>query len=155
MSFYASVGKKPIHIKKEVVGHLANRLQAALFREIASLVDQGVVSVTDADAAVCWGPGLRWGIMGPNLLFHLGGGQGGIQHFLEHLSGPISTWWKDLGTLTEISPGLRQSIIDGVREEAGARSLDELERERNTMLIELIAMRLRGSKAGGTSASQR
>jgi hypothetical protein len=93
--------------------------------------------------------------MGPNLLFHLGGGQGGIQHFLEHLSGPISTWWKDLGTLTEISPGLRQSIIDGVHEEVGIRSLDELERERNTMLIELIAMRLRGSKAGGTSASQR
>ena len=63
-----------------------------------------MLDVADADAAVCWGPGLRWGVMGPNLLFHLGGGQGGIEHFLDHLSGPISTWWKDLGTISEFTP---------------------------------------------------
>jgi len=59
------------------------------------------------------GPGLRWGLMGPNLLFHLAGGEGGIQHFMEHLSGPVATWWKDLGTITEFSPEVKQTIVDG------------------------------------------
>src|SRR6267143_6860166 len=83
MAFYASIGKKPMHLKKELPGHVANRLQAALFREVAYLIEQDVLSVADADDAVSWGPGLRWGVMGPNLQFHLAGGSGGIQHFLE------------------------------------------------------------------------
>jgi 3-hydroxyacyl-CoA dehydrogenase len=160
ISFYASIGKKPIHVRKEVVGHVANRLQAALYREIVHLIEQGVLDVADSDAAVCWGPGLRWGVMGPNLLFHLGGGQGGIQHFMEHLSGPVATWWKDLGKLTEFSPQVKQTIIDGVQKEAGNRSIDELERERDTMLLELLTTRSKGERAaqaamasgGGTQA---
>src|SRR5271157_5391292 len=103
ISFYKSIGKKPIHVRKEVVGHVANRLQAALYREVVYLIEQGVLDVGDSDAAVCWGPGLRWGVMGPNLLFHLGGGQGGIQHFLAQFTGPLSAWWKDLGKITEFS----------------------------------------------------
>jgi len=121
IAFYTSIGKKPIHVRKEVVGHVANRLQAALYREIVYLIEQGVLDIADSDAAVCWGPGLRWGVMGPNLLFHLGGGQGGIQHFMEHLSGPLASWWKDLGTITEFSPQVKQKIIDGVMKEATAR----------------------------------
>lgn len=146
IAFYASIGKKPIHVRKEVVGHVANRLQAALYREIVYLIEQGVLDVADSDAAVCWGPGLRWGVMGPNLLFHLGGGQGGIQHFMEHLSGPVATWWKDLGTITEFSPQVKQTIIDGVLKEAGNRSIEELERERDTMLLELLATRSKVEK---------
>jgi len=84
--------------------------------------------------------------MGPNLLFHLGGGQGGIQHFMEHLSGPLASWWKDLGTITEFSPQVKQTIIDGVMEEAGNRSIGELERKRDTMLLELLATRSKGRK---------
>src|ERR1700744_5047618 len=126
ISFYASIGKKPIHVRKEVVGHVANRLQAALYREIVYLIEQDVLNVADADTAVCWGPGLRWGVMGPSLLFHLGGGQGGIQHFMEPLSGPLSTWWKDLGKITEFSAAVKQTIIEGVQAEAGNRSIDEL-----------------------------
>src|SRR6476620_1293745 len=80
IAFYASIGKKPIHLRKEVVGHVANRLQAAIYREVVNLINLGVVDVADADTAVCWGPGLRWGVMGPTMLFHLGGDQGGIQH---------------------------------------------------------------------------
>ena len=71
IEFYGSIGKKPIHVRKEVVGHVANRLQAAIYREVVNLIHQGVVDVADADTAVCWGPGLRWGIMGPSMLFHL------------------------------------------------------------------------------------
>src|ERR1700756_1085760 len=126
LSFYESIGKKPIHVRKEVVGHVANRLQAALYREVVYLIEQGVLDVADSDVAVCWGPGLRWGVMGPNLLFHLGGGQGGIQHFMDHLSGPLATWWKDLGAFTDWPEGSRQTIIDGVLKEANGRSIDEL-----------------------------
>lgn len=151
ISFYASIGKKPIHVRKEVVGHVANRLQAALYREVVHLIEQGVLDVADADAAVCWGPGLRWGVMGPNLLFHLGGGQGGIQHFMDHLSGPVATWWKDLGTITEFSPEVKQMIIEGVQSEAGSRSIQELERERDTMLLELLATRAKGEAAAETA----
>ena len=83
MVFYAAIGKKPIHLKKELPGHVANRLQSALYREVVYLIGQGVLDVADADDAVSWGPGLRWGVMGPNLLWHLGGGEGGIQHFMD------------------------------------------------------------------------
>src|SRR5499427_10198306 len=146
ISFYKSIGKKPIHVRKEVVGHVANRLQGALYREVVYLIEQGVLDVADSDAAVCWGPGLRWGVMGPNLLFHLGGGRGGIEHFMEHLSGPLATWWKDLGKITDFSPQAKQTIIDGVLKEAGKRSIEELERERDAMLLELLATRAKGEK---------
>jgi hypothetical protein len=91
--------------------------------------------------------------MGPNLLFHLGGGQGGIQHFMEHLSGPLSTWWKDLGKITEFSPEVTKTIIKGVQDEAGNRSIDELERERDAMLLELLATRAKGEKAAQAAMS--
>jgi len=153
ISFYASIGKKPIQVRKEVVGHVANRLQAALYREVVYLIEQGVLDVTDADAAVCWGPGLRWGVMGPNLLFHLGGGQNGIQHFMDQFTGPLATWWKDLGKITDFSPEVRQLIIRGVEDEAGNRSIEELERERDAMLLELLATRAKGEKAAEAAMS--
>jgi 3-hydroxyacyl-CoA dehydrogenase len=153
ISFYASIGKKPIHVRKEVVGHVANRLQGALYREIVYLVEQGVLDVADSDAAVCWGPGLRWGLMGPNLLFHLGGGPGGIQHFMEQFTGPLAAWWKDLGTITEFSPEVKHTIVNGVLKEANGRSIAELERERDSMLLELLATRVKGEEAAPAGAN--
>jgi 3-hydroxyacyl-CoA dehydrogenase len=140
IAFYASIGKRPIHVRKEVVGHVANRLQAALYREVVYLIEQDVLSVSDADAAVSWGPGLRWGLMGPNLLFHLAGGQGGIQHFMEHLAGPMTTWWKDLGN-PEFTPELKEKIVQGVLAEAGNQSIDELAGERDRLLLGLLGLR--------------
>jgi 3-hydroxyacyl-CoA dehydrogenase len=146
MDFYTSIGKKPIHLRKEVVGHVANRLQAALYREIVYLIEQGVLDVADSDTAVCWGPGLRWGVMGPNMLFHLGGGEGGIQHFMEHLAGPMASWWKDLGTLTELSPQTKQAIIEGVAREAEGRSVDQLAETRDEVLLGLLELRAKYSE---------
>jgi 3-hydroxyacyl-CoA dehydrogenase len=140
MAFYRSIGRRPIHARKEVIGHIANRLQAALYREVAYLIQQGVVDVSDADAAVCWGPGLRWGVMGPNLLFHLGGGEGGIHHFMEHLARPIAACWRDLGT-PDLTPELQGIIIDGVMREVGSRSLQQLGRERDELLLGLLRLR--------------
>jgi 3-hydroxyacyl-CoA dehydrogenase len=140
MALYASLGKRPIHLRKEVVGHVANRLQAALYREVVYLIAQDVLSVSDADAAVSWGPGLRWGVMGPNLLFHLAGGQNGIHHFMEQFTGPMSTWWKDLGN-PEFTLGVKEKIVKGVLAEAGNRSIDELAGDRDKVLLGLLNLR--------------
>src|ERR1700730_1713389 len=143
IDFYASIGKKPIHVRKEVVGHVANRLQAAIYREVVNLIHLGVVDVADADTAVCWGPGLRWGIMGPSMLFHLAGGEGGIQHFMDHLSGPVASWWKDLGGFTDWPEGSKKTIVEGIKKAANGRSIDELERLRDEVLLELVQIRMK------------
>lgn len=139
-AFYTRLGKRTIRLHKEVPGHVANRLQAALWREAVHLVAEGVVSVADVDAAVSFGPGLRWGAMGPNLIFHLGGGQGGIEHFMNHLSGPFESWWQDLGEPV-LTPELKEQIIRGVHEEAAGRSLAELAAARDKVVLGLLALR--------------
>jgi 3-hydroxyacyl-CoA dehydrogenase len=140
IEFYRSAGKIPIRLHREVRGHAANRLQAALWREAIHLVAEGVASVADIDAAVAWGPGLRWGVMGPHLIFHLAGGQGGMRHFMEHLAGPVGDWWGDLGRPT-LTPEVRSAIVKGVDEEAGGRTIDDLEAERDEALVRLLALR--------------
>lgn len=147
IEFYTSIGKKPIYLRKEVVGHVANRLQAAIYREVVNLVHLGVLNVADADTAVCWGPGLRWGVMGPNMLFHLGGGPGGIQHFMEHLSGPLASWWKDLGSFTDWPAGSKETIVDGVVREADGRSIDQLAQLRDEVLLGLVQLRMAHAEA--------
>jgi 3-hydroxyacyl-CoA dehydrogenase len=147
IEFYASIGKKPIHLHKEVVGHVANRLQAAIYREVVNLVHLGVLDVSDADTAVCWGPGLRWGVMGPNLLFHLGGGQGGIRHFMEHLSGPLANWWKDLGSFTDWPDGLKETITAGTLKEVDGRTVDQLAATRDEVLLGLLQLRAKYTEA--------
>jgi 3-hydroxyacyl-CoA dehydrogenase len=138
--FYTALGKRTIRLHKEVPGHVANRLQAALWREIVHLISEGVVDVADADTAVCWGPGLRWGVMGPTLLFHLGGGQGGIEHFFDQFTGPMTAWWKVLGN-PQITPEVRKTVVAGVLKEAGTRSLDALASQRDEVLLGLLKLR--------------
>src|SRR4029078_761375 len=117
MQFYRDIGKHPIHIKKEVKGHVANRLQVALWREAVHLVAEGVVSVADADAAIAYGPGLRWALMGPHLTFNMAGGAGGMSNFMHHLVPPLQTWIADLGD-PKFTPDVQKKIIDGVADEA-------------------------------------
>jgi 3-hydroxyacyl-CoA dehydrogenase len=138
--FYLSIGKRTVRLHKEVPGHVANRLQAALAREVYHLVAEGVVSVADVDTALCWGPGLRWGIMGQVLLNHLGGGEGGIEHFFAQFTGPITAWWKVLGSPV-LTPELQQTLIDGLHAEVGSRSIDELAAQRDEVLLGLLELR--------------
>jgi 3-hydroxyacyl-CoA dehydrogenase len=145
IGFYASIGKKPILLHKELPGHVGNRLQTALYREVMYLIQQGVLSVADADDAVSWGPGLRWGVMGPSLQWHVGGGAGGIQHFMEHLMGPMAEWMKALGT-PEITPDLKRMIVDGVSKEAAGRPVEQLAKEENALLVALINLRTKRSR---------
>lgn len=144
--FYTAMGKRAIRLRKEVPGHVANRLQAALSREVYHLVAEGVVSAADADTALCWGPGLRWGIMGSLLLNHLGGGQGGIEHFFEQFTGPMTAWWKVLGQPV-LTPEMQQKLIASVRAEVGSRSIDELAAQRDEQLLGLIELRNKAERA--------
>jgi 3-hydroxyacyl-CoA dehydrogenase len=148
--FYTELGKRAIRLHKEVPGHVANRLQSALSREVYHLVTEGVVTAADADTALSWGPGLRWGIMGSLLLNHLGGGQGGIEHFFEQFSGPMTAWWKVLGQPV-LTPEVQKKLIDSVRAEVGSRSIDELAAERDEMLLGLIELRTKVEKASVAS----
>ena len=137
MAFYAALGKRPIHVRREVLGHIANRLQAALWREAFHLVDQGVASVADIDTAIAHGPGLRWAVMGPFMNLHLSGGEGGMQHLLAHLGGPIESWWRDLGQ-PAMTPALKARVVQGVAEAHGERREDALARSRDDLLIDLM-----------------
>lgn len=138
MAFYAAIGKKPIHIKKEVLGHVANRLQAALWREAVHLVAEGVVSVADADAAIAYGPGLRWALMGPHLTFHLAGGEGGMAHFMSHIGPAVQSWMDDLGDDTKLTPAVQKLIIDGVAVEAAGRTIPDIARWRDRKLVDIL-----------------
>jgi 3-hydroxyacyl-CoA dehydrogenase len=144
--FYDAIGRRTVRVRKEMPGHVANRLQAALAREVYYLVAEGVVSAADVDTALCWGPGLRWGLMGNLLLNHLGGGEGGIEHFFEQFSRPLTAWWKTLGN-PELTPEVQKKLIDSVHAEVGARSIDSLAAERDEMLLGLLELRTRTEKA--------
>ena len=147
--FYTSLGKRTVRLHKEVPGHVANRLQSAISREVYYLITEGVVSAADADTALSWGPGLRWGVMGNMLLNHLGGGQGGIEHFLAQFTGPLTAWWKVLGQPV-LTPEVQKKLIESVRAEVGSRSIDELAAERDEMLLGLIELRTKIEAASGS-----
>jgi carnitine 3-dehydrogenase len=140
LAFYGSIGKKPIHIRREVKGHVANRLQAALWREAFYLVEQGIASVEDVDTAIAHGPGLRWALLGPFLNLHLSGGTGGIAHVLEHLGPPIESWWRDLGNVT-LNEELNAAIARGVAEELGGADVAHLTRQRDDALLALLQLK--------------
>ena len=140
MEFYRAIGKYPIEIKKEVPGHLANRLQAALWREAVHLVAEGVASVADVDAAISEGPGLRWALMGPHTTFHLAGGEGGMAHFLHHLLPAVTSWWDDLGH-PSVDADLQRVLAEGVAEGTKGASTRDLAAWRDAALVRLLEAR--------------
>jgi 3-hydroxyacyl-CoA dehydrogenase len=150
--FYTSIGQRTVRLNKEMPGHVANRLQAALAREVYYLVADGVVSAADVDTALSWGPGLRWGIMGNLMLNHLGGGPGGIEHFFQQFTGPMTAWWKTLGSPV-LTPEVQKKLINSVHTEVGARSVAELESQRDEILLGLVELRSKYEKPA--VASQR
>jgi 3-hydroxyacyl-CoA dehydrogenase len=151
--FYTSIGGRTVRLNKEMPGHVANRLQAALAREVYYLVSEGVVSAADVDAALCWGPGLRWGIMGNMMLNHLGGGPGGIEHFFQQFADPMTAWWKTLGSPV-LTPEVQKMLIDSVHAQVGSRSIAELGAERDEILLGLLELRTKRPKAGPATKSQ-
>jgi 3-hydroxyacyl-CoA dehydrogenase len=128
--------------RKEAAGHLANRLQAALWREAVSAVVSGLASVEDVDTAISAGPGLRWAAMGPHMTFHLGGGEGGMPHMLNQFRPAFEAWWATM-TTPALSDATCQQIIDGVAAEAKGKTMSQLVAERDAVLLPLLELKAR------------
>ena len=124
-------------MRKEIKGHIANRLQAALWREAFGLVANGIATVEDIDIAIEHGPGLRWALLGPFLNLHLSGGAGGLKHVLDHLGPPIDNWMQDLFP-TRLTDDVNAAAIKGAAEETAGWDMDAVKRERDEILISLL-----------------
>jgi len=112
-AFFLKLGKHPVVLNKEVPGHIANRLAAAVWRESLALLDDGVASVEDIDAALCQGPGLRWAMMGQHLIYELGGGEGGYQKFFDTIGASFEEYWKEMKVWTTIPESAKQKAVVG------------------------------------------
>lgn len=140
-AFYADIGKVTIRIKKGLPGHVANRLQAAVWREAVHMAVEGVASVEDIDTAMWAGPGLRWAAMGPTMLFHLGAGEGGLRAFCDHFQETFNGWWEGLGD-PRLTPDVIETLVAGMDAQAAGRSPVELSARRDEMLIAMqVALR--------------
>lgn len=138
MAFYASIGKRPILLRRELRGHVANRLQVAVWREAFALVEAGVISVADLDVAMSEGPGLRWALLGPFLNLHASGGAAGIKHTLDHLGGAMREWADDLAPFPADDDYIA-TVVTGVDDELGATDFSDLLARRDGVLLRLLA----------------
>ena len=134
-SFYSFLQRVPVQIKKEMRGHLANRLTSALYREAVYLISKDIADVEDVDAVISNGPGLRLALLGPHMNYHLGGGEGGYRHYLEHLGPSQEARWKTLGQ-TPLTQELKEKLIKGIEKQN--ISMTELKTKRDNSLIEIL-----------------
>lgn len=133
-AFYCSLGRHPVFLRREAVGHIANRLSSALWREAVNMVAEGIADVDQIDAALVHGPGLRWSVVGAHMAYHLGGGAGGIGHYLSHLGPSQERRWQDLGQ-PRLDAATCAKLVEGIAAEAGGRDIATLAAERDAGLI--------------------
>jgi len=139
-AFYQQMQRVTIRVKKEVAGHLANRLTAALYREAVYLAAEGIAEVEDIDKAITYGPGMRWALLGPNLTYHLGGGAGGYQHYLDHLGPTQEARWKELGT-TPLTDEVKSLLVAGIEKELESQDQDTLVQRRDQALVKIFQLK--------------
>ncbi|MDR5012554.1 3-hydroxyacyl-CoA dehydrogenase NAD-binding domain-containing protein [Agrobacterium fabacearum] len=149
-AFYRSLGKTPIRLNKEVFGHVANRLQAAVFREAVSLLRSGVATASDIDKAVTEGPGLRWALMGPFLTYHLAGGRDGIRGFMSQFSPMQRTLWAQLDH-SEFNAALQQDVVSAVEAAFAGHSIEEFAEKRDRRIEALLRTRSEDLESGSAS----
>ena len=137
-AFYEAIGKVPVTLKKEVPGYLENRLTAALYREAIDLAINDVASVEDIDKTIWAGPGLRYALMGPLTIYHLGGGEGGTKYFIDHLGTALTQWWEDMNTWTKVPEGAVEAIEKGIEEAMKGKSIADMCAWRDKKLVELL-----------------
>ncbi len=137
-TFFNSLGKMPVVLKKETTGFIANRLAAALWREAIDLVLKGVASVQDVDRALFAGPGIRWAFMGQHLIYHLGGGEGGYDYFIKHIGKAFGDIWKDMATWNEISDDAKYKLVQGMDEVMSRKKLADVAQWRDKKIVALL-----------------
>jgi len=137
MALYTSIGMKPLHVRKEIDGFIADRLLEALWREALWLVNDGVATTQEIDDAIRYGAGLRWSFMGTFLIYRMAGGEAGMRHFLEQFGPALKLPWTKLE-----APELTEALIDRVAEQsdaqAGAASIRDLEARRDGCLVAVL-----------------
>jgi len=133
-SFYDSIGKVTIRVQREVPGHVANRLQAAVWREAIHMAREGVASVGDIDKAMWAGPGLRWAAMGPTACFSMGAGPGGLQAFCDHFRYTFNGWWDDLGQ-PRLDDETIALIVEGAAQAANGEAHQDMLARRDAMIV--------------------
>jgi carnitine 3-dehydrogenase len=132
--FYTYIGMHPLTVRREVPGHLTDRLQEALWREILHMVNEDVATTGELDDSIIYGPGLRWAAMGTNMIYHLAGGEPGMRHMLRQF-GPCLKWpWTKLEA-PELTDSLIDKMVEGTQAQAAGRSIRELERLRDDYLV--------------------
>lgn len=139
-AFYKRLRRVTIRVKKEVIGHLANRLTSALYREAVFIAAEGIADVEDIDRAIAYGPGVRWALMGPHLTYHLGGGKGGYRHYLDHLGKTQEARWREHGT-SELTDDVKQILISGVEKELEDQDVETLTTRRDAALVEVLKVK--------------
>lgn len=139
-AFYDAIGRVTIRVQKERIGHLANRLTSALYREAVNIVAEGIGTVEDVDKAIAWGPGMRWAFMGPHLIYHLGGGKGGYRHYLEHLGPTQAARWQELGE-PELTSEVIEALLNGLEVEIEGVDQAKLEQGRDAALVALAKLK--------------
>ena len=139
-AFYRQMQRVTIRVKKEVVGHLANRLTSALYREAVHIAAEGIASVEDIDRAITYGPGMRWALVGPHLSYHLGGGTGGYQHYLDHLGPTQEARWKEHGD-PKLTEEVKAVLVSGVDKELENQDRGTLTQRRDDALVELYKLK--------------
>jgi 3-hydroxyacyl-CoA dehydrogenase len=137
-AFFVQLGKRPVLLNKEVPGHIANRLAAAVWREALALLDDDVASLEDIDAALCNGPGLRWALMGQHLIYELGGGAGGYQKFIDTIGASFTSYWQDMQTWTEIPVSAKEKAVAGTKQLLQERTRDEWTQWRDEKLVRIL-----------------
>lgn len=147
-SIYTSLGMRPLHVRKEVPGFIADRLLEALWREALHLVNDGVASTGEIDDAIRFGAGLRWSFMGTFLTYTLAGGDAGMRHFMAQFGPALKLPWTYLPA-PELTDKLIDDVVEGTSEQLGERSIAALERYRDdTLLAVLEAVKTSKAKHG-------
>lgn len=139
-AFYDSIDRVTVVAQKERPGHIANRLTSALYREAVNIVAEGIADVADVDRAIAYGPGMRWALMGPHLIYHMGGGPGGYRHYLDHLGPTQVDRWQDLGT-PELTPALIDRMVAELDASLTGVDAEALRQKRDAALVALARLK--------------
>jgi len=147
-ALYTSMGKRPIRVRREIFGHIANRLTSAMFREAVSLVDQGYATVKDIDDAIRFGPALKWAIQGQFTTFHTSGGEGGLAHFLPHFTPGIMQRWKTMREPELDDPALQAKLVSQIRDAHPDTTVAEIAQNQDELLLLLLQVLTNATASG-------
>jgi len=140
--FFETISMKPIMVKKELPGYLADRLQEALWREGLHIINENFATTKELDRAIEDGPGLRYSLMGTFLTFHLAGGNQGMKHMLRQFGPALKLPWTKLKA-PKLTKKLSDRIIKGTRSQARGKSVANLADIRDDYLVNLQILRKR------------